>query len=237
MPKHLTASAMILLLFSPTLAAAQESGFFAGLDLSAGAAFGSSTTRDGGAPWAGGGIVDKVSFGALSGVGVRAGYRFDPTFSTFGSLDFLRGDVRWRASYPLFGVQSTFEGAAVSTVIMGNLAGDFALGETTVLRARAGFGLSLNTLADIVETEMATGTFVADVAQRMRVSPAARIGVGIAQQIAPGAEFGIETGLTYVGSFETGDSRTGNLGATAIKPYRIDDVWAANVSASLRVEF
>ena len=53
----------------PATALAEDAGFFAGLDATGGIAFGSSSTTDGGAPFAGGGIVDNVKFRGTVGLG------------------------------------------------------------------------------------------------------------------------------------------------------------------------
>jgi len=43
--------------------------------------------------------------------------------------------------------------------------------------------------------------------------------------------------LAYSGRFETGKTRSGNLGITDINPYEIKDAWRANLGASLSFEF
>lgn len=218
-------------------AIAGDAGFFAGLDASVGTAWGSSNTTDGGAPFAGGGVVENVKFGTAYGVGGHAGYRFSRAFSAFVSYRHGRGDVSWDAEFPLFGVASRFEGTAVGNAVMANAAYDFALSDRTSLGVTAGAGLSFNSLSGIVETDVGTGLFLADVAGGDRTSPVARIGAGIRHRISPGATLALDASIAYGGGFATGDTRSGNLGVTDINPYKIDDVWRADLGASVRFRF
>jgi hypothetical protein len=48
---------------------------------------------------------------------------------------------------------------------------------------------------------------------------------------------GLDALLTYTGGFETGDTRSGNLGITDINPYKIKDAWRANLGVSINFEF
>lgn len=218
-------------------ASAQNTGFFAGLDVSAGLASGSSDTVDGGAPFAGGGVVENVDFGATVGIGGHAGYRFSPALSAFVSYQHSRGDVRWDADFPLIGVASGFEGTAVSNAVMGNLSYDVPLSGATSLEFAAGAGLSFNVLSGVVETDKGTGIFLSDVAEHTRTSPVARIGAGLRHQVSPGVALGLNLSASYAGGFETGDTRSGNLGITEINPYKIDDVWRVDLGASVRFRF
>lgn len=221
----------------PVSALANDTGFFAGLDLSGGTAFGSSKATDGGAPWAGGSVVDNIRFGNTAGIGAHAGYRFDPALSGFISYRHVRGDVGWRATFPMIGAASDFNGTVISNIIMGHLAYDFALSDATSIRTSAGIGLSLNSLSKVVETQLGSGLFLADVADHTQISPAARISAGIQHRFAPNAMVGLDASVSYTGNFETGSTRSGNLGITPIVPYKIDDVWRTSLSASLRFEF
>lgn len=54
---------------------------------------------------------------------------------------------------------------------------------------------------------------------------------------APNATLGLNASLGYTGSFETGDTRSGNLGVTSVGPYKLADVWRADLGVSLRVQF
>lgn len=230
----LTTIAALLL---PASALAQDSRFFAGLDASAGLALGSSSTTNGGAAFAGGGVVDNVTFGETLGVGGHFGYRLDPSLSTFVSYGHFRGSVSWDADFPLFGVASNFRGNAVSNVVMGNMTYDWALSDTTSMRASAGLGVSINSLSSVVETDEGTGVFLADVANHTRISPTAEISAGIQHRVTPNTVLGLHAAVSYAGGFETGDTRSGNLGVTPITPYKIDHVWRANLGASIRFEF
>ena len=230
-------SAAATLLLAPVSAFADDAGFFAGLDAAGGIAFGSSDTTDGGAAFAGGGVVENVKLGRVAGIGGHAGYRFDSPLSAFVSYQYLRGDVSWDARYPLFGIASNFEGTAVSHVLMGNLAYDFALSDATSLRTTAGLGLSFNTLSSVVEADAGTGLFLADLAEKTKVSPAAQVGAGIQHKLTDSITWGLSTSVSYSGSFETGTTRNGNLGVTPINPYKIDDVWRVNLGTSIRFRF
>lgn len=229
-----TLAAMV---FLPAPAVAQDTGFFAGLDVSGGLAFGSSSTRNGGAAVAGGGIVNSVKFDDTFGIGGHIGYRFDPSRSAFISYQHIRGDVSWGANFPSFGVASDFKGDAISNVIMGNLAYDWALSGMTSIQFGAGLGVSINSLSNVVETDQGTGLFLADVAGHTRISPAAQLSLGIQQKITPNATLGLNAAVGYTGGFETGETRNGNLGVTSITPYKIDNVWRASLQASVRFEF
>ena len=226
-----------LALLVPGSAWAGDSDFFAGLDMSGGLASGSSSTTDGGAAFAGGGVVGNVRFDGTVGIGGHVGYRFDPSWSAFVSYEHIRGGVSWDASFPLYGVTSDFDGDATSNVVLGNLAYDWALSDTTTIGANAGLGLSINSLSGIVETDRGTGLFLSDVEDHTHLSPAARLGVGLQHKIAPNVVLGLNAAVSYVGGFETGDTRSGNLGVTAITPYKIDDVWRGSLGASLKVAF
>jgi hypothetical protein len=229
--------ALILLAFLPVVASAEESRFFAGLDVLGGAAFGSSSTTDGGAPFANGGVVKNVKFGKTVGLGGHVGYRVDRSLSGFISYQHIRGDIDWDADFPFIGAASQFEGKAISNAILGNVAYDLPLSDTTAVRATAGLGLTFNSLSDVVETDGPTGLFLSDVESHTKISPMVQIGAGIQYEIAPNALLGLDASFAYVGGFETGNTRNGNLGVTDINPYRIDDVWRANLSASITIMF
>lgn len=229
--------ATVVAMTLPAPAFAQDSGVFAGLDVSAGLASGSSSTTDGGAPFAGGGVVENVDFGTTVGIGGHLGYRLNPAFSAFVSYQHSRGDVSWDADFPLIGAASAFEGTAVSNAVMANIGYDVPLSGATSLEFTAGAGLSFNVLSGVVETDKATGIFLSDVAEQTRTSPVARIGAGLRHQVSPGVALGLNLSASYGGGFETGDTRSGNLGITEINPYEIDDIWRVDLGASVRFRF
>ncbi len=222
---------------APAPALAQERGFFAGLDLAAGTASGSSNTRDGGAAFAGGGVVRKVKFGGTTGIGGHLGYRFGPEWSVLVSYQHVRGDIDWDADFPLFGVASGFSGKATSQLLMGHVAYDWALSASTAIRATAGLGLASNTLSNVVETDKGSGLFLSDVAKHTETEPAAMLGIGVQHRLRPKVLLSVDATVSYVGGFRTGDTRSGNLGVTPITPYKIDDVWRAGIGAAVRWEF
>jgi hypothetical protein len=230
-------SALIFSTLIPAPGVAQEPGFFAGLDVSAGIAQGSSDTRDGGASFAGGGIVDGVKFGNTTGIGGHAGYRLDPSWSLFLSYQYARGDVRWRAAFPAIGAASRFSGTAYSHTVLANVGYEKPLTSTVTLQASAGLGVAFNALADVVEKDEATSAFLSDVAKHTRANPAARIGLGLRYAVAKHATIGLDAAITYIGGFRTGDTRSGNLGVTPITPYDIDGVWRTSLSASAGMRF
>lgn len=228
------------LVFSASVPAsgfAGEPGFFAGLDVSAGMAQGSSDTRDGGAGFAGGGIVDGVKFGNTAGIGGHVGYRLDPSWSVFLSYRYVRGDIRWRAAFPAIGVASRFSGTALNHTVLANVGYEIPLTSATAFQATAGLGVAFNALAGVAETDEATSAFLSDVADHTQASPAARIGLGLRYAATRHATIGLDAALTYVGGFRTGNTRSGNLGVTPITPYDIDGVWRTSLSASAEVRF
>lgn len=221
----------------PCTAVAEDAGAFGGVDVLGGVASGSSSTIDGGAPSVGGGIVGDVELGPTMGLRGHLGYRFDSSWSAFVSYQHIAGDVNWTADFPVFGVSSAFNGTAASDAILGNIAYDLRLSDTTVFRAAAGLGVSFNTLSDVIETDAPTGAFLARLAAHTTIAPTAQVEAGIEHAVTSNTTLGLGASLAYVGGFETGNTRHGNLGTTAINPYRIDDVWRANIAASIRVRF
>jgi hypothetical protein len=213
-----------------------QPGFFAGLDVSGGMAQGSSSTRDGGAPFAGGGIVRNLKFDNTVGIGGHAGYRFS-ALSVFLSYAHIRGDVSWDAVFPGIGAASGFAGAAASDVILANVAYEFPLSDAVALSTSGGVGVAFNALSGLEETDRGTGLFLSDVAGHTQASPAARLGVGLRYRMDPNLEWGLDASVLYTGGFRTGDTRRGNLGVTGIVPYEIDDVWRADLGVSFRYRF
>jgi hypothetical protein len=92
-------------------------------------------------------------------------------------------------------------------------------------------------LHSFVETDVASGVFVADVKERTRISPVAQIGGGIRHSITRDIALGLNVSMRYTGGFETGNNRSGNLGVAPISPYRIDDVRRTDLSATIRFQF
>src|SRR5690606_23175705 len=212
-------------------------GFFVGLDASVGTVSGSSNTTDGGAPFAGGGVVRNVDFGTATGFGGHVGYRFNAAVSAFVSYRRLSSDVRWDADFPLAGVASSFRGKAVAHAVTANIGYDLAISDAVTARAAAGAGLTFNVLSDVVETDQGSGLFLADVARRTRTKPMAQLSLGIEHRISPGVAAGLTASASYGGGFETGDTRVGNLGVTDINPYRIGHIWRTGLAASVRFRF
>jgi hypothetical protein len=237
MPSRPLAALVIAAIIVPAPAIAADPGFFAGIDASAGTASGSSHTTDGGAPFAGGGIVRNVDFGTTIGFGGHVGYRFNAAVSAFVSYRHVRGDIGWDADFPSIGAASSFHGKAVSDAIAANVAYDLPVAAATVVRASAGAGLAFNVLSHVVETDRPTGLFLSDVAHRTRTEPVVRLGLGVEHRLAPRLAAGLAASASYDGGFETGDTRSGNLGITAINPYRIGHVWRTGLAASIRFRF
>lgn len=234
--RRLTPAALTILALSIPVSA-QEDGFFAGLDLTGGAAFGSSSTTNGGMAPDAGGVVANVTFGNTIGIGGHVGRRIDPALSAFVSYRHIRGSVSWDAHFSRYGGTSDFGGDAISNVIMANIAHDWAVADDTFLRTSAGLGVSINSLTGVVETDRASGSFVTDVADHASLSPALEIGAGLRHRITPAAILGLEAAISYAGGFRTGDTRKGNMGVTAITPYEIDHVWRADLGASVKFAF
>lgn len=219
-----------------TSAYAQESGFFAGVDMSGGTTQGSSSTRDGGAPFAGGGIVNKLKLGNTVGFGGHVGYRFSD-LSVFLSYQHVRGSVSWNADFPAIGSTSNYAGSAITDAVLANVAYDWPLTHVLAFRASAGLGVAFNTLSGVVENDQATGAFLSDVGNHTQVSPAAQVGVGFRYKPMPRMALGLDAVVAYTGGFRTADTRTGNLGVTQIVPYRIDNVWRPTLLVSFQYRF
>ena len=233
-----------ILLILPLSAFAGESGFFAGIDVSGGTAHGRSSTKNGGGdahtntPGAGG-IVENVKFKDTTGIGGHVGYRFNESLATFITYQHMRGNVSWDADYPTYGggVASSFDGRATSNILMGNVAYEWALTQATSLRASAGLGVAYNSLSNITEINKPDGAFVSKVANHREVSPAAQIGAGLRHKVSSNIALGLDVLVSYTGGFETGVTRSGNIGVTRINAYKINDVWRANLGASLTFSF
>lgn len=226
--------------FFPVGAAAGKQNFFAGLDVFAGMAFGSSSTKDGGGlpPFgAADGVVGNVRFGETVGVGGHVGYRFDPAWSASISYHHIFGDIRWDATFPAFGSVSRIAGDATSDVLVANVIHMRHLSDATALSLKAGLGVGFNRLSDLVETRKADGHFISNVAGKTKAAPVAQIGAGVLHSFSPNATIGFDALLSYAGGFETGSTRRGNLGVTGINPYRIENVWRTNLGVSARFEF
>lgn len=232
---RLLALTSVLLAAWPTAGFAENRGVIAGLDIGLGTARGSSKTTDGGAPFAGGGIAGDVEFGTATAIGGHIGYRVDPALSLTLSYRHVRGDIRWSADFPQIGAMSRFEGAAISNVILGNVAYTLPISRAVGVDLGAGAGLTINRLSRVNETDGSTGIFLSQVASRSKIYPAARVAAGMHYWIMPGAALGVDAAFGYAGGFVTGSTRSGNLGITAINPYRIGNVWRADIGASFRV--
>jgi hypothetical protein len=215
---------------------AEDDAFFAGVDFSVGAAHGSSSTTDGGASFAGGGVVTDVDFGGSTMIGGHVGYRIDSALSGFISYQHHSGDIRWSVDFPMFAVSSGFGGTAISDAVTGNLAYEIPVSEAAAVRIAAGAGLAFNRLSGIVETDSGTGIFLADVESHTRLSAVARVEAGLRYRIAPRVALGLKGSFSYAGGFGTGDTRSGNLGVTEINPYRIGDVWRKDLGVSLTLD-
>jgi len=224
----------------PVAARAEDRDFFAGVDVLGGVATGSSSTKDGGGvlpSFNGDGVVENVRFGGLVGIGAHIGYRFKPSWSAIVSYQHVRGNVSWDARFATYGGRSSFDGTASSDVIMGSIAYARPLSEATSVSVKAGLGVTFNRLSDLVETDRGTGLFGSDVAGHTKTGPTAQIGLGIQHRLSPSATIGLDAAFAYVGGFETGNTRNGNLGVTNINPYKIDDVWRGTLGVSLKVAF
>ena len=217
MPSGRLIPAVIAAVLFPAPALAGAPGFFVGLDASVGTVSGSSNTTDGGAPFAGGGVVRNVDFGTATGFGGHVGYRFNAAVSAFVSYRRLSSDVRWDADFPLAGVASSFRGKAVAHAVTANIGYDLAISDAV--------------------TAQGSGLVLADVARRTRTKPMAQLSLGIEHRISPGVAAGLTASASYGGGFETGDTRVGNLGVTDINPYRIGHIWRTGLAASVRFRF
>ena len=234
MIRHSIALLTLATALLPLSSIAQEPGFFAGLDASAGMAHGSSGTDNGGG-FGGGGVVDKVKFGTTAGFGLHAGYQFDRHLSGFLSYQYVRGNVSWDARFPPPDSTTNFSGTAVTHAVLLNVGYDWLPADATTIRATAGLGLAFNTLSDV--TEKYHGVFAADLEDHTSTNPIAQIGASIRHAVTPKTTLGLSATVAYTGGFKTGNTRDGNLGRTVINPYEIDDVWRASLGVSLETRF
>ncbi len=231
------AYALIASIIVPTSALAEARGYFWGLDASVGTASGSSSTTDGGAPFAGGGVTSHVKFGSTTGIGAQAGYRIDPDLAVFASYQHIHGHVAWRAHFPLVGASSEFTGKATTQALMVNVSHRWPLSDATSIKARLGLGVAANSLSGMVETDSASGSFLSNPANHTKTSPTALIGASVQHEVTQKTLLGFDISVAHSGSFQTGNTRTGNLGVTSITPYKIDKVWRVNLGASVNMAF
>lgn len=244
MPASNHISALIIALILPVPVIAENAGFFAGIDASSGIAHGHSNTKNGGGdpinniPGAGG-IVENVKFKEVNGIGAHVGYQFNDTLSAFISYQHIRSKVSWDANFPLFGggVASSFNSTATSNALFGNIACEWALTDLTAIKTSAGLGFTYNTLSSTKEIDKASGLFLSKVASHREISPAMQLAGGLRHKVSPNLTLGIDALIAYMDGFETGDTRSGNLGVTRINPYKIDGVWRASLDASLTFHF
>lgn len=237
MQLKILAFTFVLLAIPPATAVAEKKQFFAGLEAAGGVATGSSGTINGGAAFAGGGIVNNIKFGETVGIGGHIGYQMSEASSVFLSYQYIKGDVSWDADFPLIGEASAFKGSAISNTIMGNLAYEFPLSNTLSITTSASAGAGFNALSGLVETDKQSHIFLSKVKGHTTIHPIAQIGTGIRYNIAPNAALGINASVAYSGGFETGKTRKGNLGVTSISPYEIEDVWRGNLGVSFTFAF
>jgi opacity protein-like surface antigen len=214
-----------------------DSGFYAGLDITGGKTFGSSDTRNGGSGLAGGGIVENVEFDDSAGIGGHIGYKLNPALSASVSYQYIRSGLRWDARFPSISAASGFKGHAISHEIMAKLSYGRALSDKASFHVDAGAGFTINTLSNVIETDVGTGLFLSNVGEHASIHPAAQIGAGIERGVTPALKLDLKTSLDYIGGFETGNTRKGNLGVTAITPYKIDRVWRASLGAAMHISF
>lgn len=237
-PRRILLTLVALSALLPATGFAHAHGFFAGLDASGGITHGSSSTRDGGWPPAGGGIVSDVKFKHTAGIGGHVGYHFDSRWSVFLSYRYTRSDISWKATYPDLDEASLFDGKASSNTILANVGYDIPLANALVLSATAGVGVAYNSLHDVVETDAYDSSpFLSDVEDHDHTSTAAQLGVGLRYAATPRTTISLDFAATYQGGFRTGDTRSGNLGVTPINPYKIDDVWRMSLGASVVTRF
>lgn len=228
---------VFLLCLFPVSASAGETGFFTGIDVTAGKAFGSSDQTNGGAPAAGGGIVKNVKLNDTIGLGGHLGYRFDNAVSVSLGYQHIWGDVSWDANFPAISYTSTYDGTAISDAILVNLSYDIAVSDTLSITPAAGIGLTFNSFSGVTERSKSTGQFLSSVGDDTKISPAAQVGLGFGYKIAQSIRLDINSVLAYTGEFQTGSTRRGNLGVTGITPYEIGDVWRASLGASINFKF
>lgn len=229
--------ALLFLAAQPIMARADDSPFFAGIDILGGGAVGSSHTTNGGGTASGGGVVNNVKFGASAGIGLHGGYQITPEASAFLSYQFFKGDIRWNADFPVIGFTSIYKGSAISNMFMGNLAYEFPLSESLALKTTVGAGASLNALTGLQESDQQSGLFLSKVKGKTTLNPVAQVGAGIRYKPSPATALHLNASMAYSGGFETGKTRKGNMGITQINPYEIENVWRGNLGVSFTIAF
>lgn len=237
---YLLASATALLLFTgiafvPAVVRADDRGFFAGADAGAVFRFGSSHTTHGGASFGGGATVHNVDFDTAYQLGGHAGYRFSSNLAVFVSYNYIGGDVSWQASFAGDSPDGHFDGNAISHVAMANITYTPWTSDATALNITLGVGASVNQLQSVKESYPAQEFHLSD---GTKVSPAARVEIGIRHQLASWLELGANAAVTYYGGFQTGNERTGVIpGKTPIGRYGIDPAWGVSVAGAIRMTF
>lgn len=225
--------------FASCMAAAAASGspFFVGMEFSIGPTSGSSSETNGGAPWAGGGVVSDVQVGSSTMLGGHVGYRFNPNWAVSVGYQRSKADIRWNADFPNIWFKSHYAGSAISNQLIGNLLYAIPLSDpAATIHLSAGGGLAFNKLSNIVESTLETGVFLSDVADNSQTAPVGQLGAGLSYRLSPKVVLGLNGKLSYVGKFETGNTRSGNLGVTDINPYRIDNMWRKSIGVTLGVD-
>lgn len=207
---------------------------------------GTSSSENSGASFGGGGDVSQIDFDAGSSIGGMIGRSFsDGNWAVGLSFDHLVSDTSFEASFPFENQVSIFEGQAESDVVMVNLLRRFRLStgsHPVSLLIGAGVGAAFNSLVDITE-DFRGGDGVADeiIAEDSNTDFAARGTCAIDYAVNNWMSIQISGNAFYLGTFQTGNSRTGPVSLASmtqdIEPYVLDDIWGIGVLAGITVHF
>ena len=204
-----------------------------------------SSSKDSGAAFGGGGDVSQIDFDAGSSIGGMVGRFFsDGNWAVGLSLDHLVSDTSFEASFPFQNQVSIFEGKAESDVVMVNLLRRFRLStgsHPVSLLVGVGIGAAFNSLVDITE-DFRGGDGIPDekIAEDNNIDFAARGACVLDYALNDWISIQISGNAFYLGTFQTGNSRTGPVSLASmtqdIEPYVLD-AWGMGVLAGISVRF
>ncbi|MGF0537907.1 outer membrane beta-barrel protein [Agrobacterium sp. ES01] len=212
---------------------AEDLGWFT--DINAGAAFisGDSDTTTGGRD--GDGIVSKVKFDDEFVVGGRIGYRFSDPLAVFISYDYLGSNVSWAGTFP--GGPAYFDGRAISNIVLANVSYGYNITENTRLNATAGAGVAINQLNDIDEASFKGATPYANLDDGTHTSFAGRAGLELQHNVTESLSLNLGANISYLGSYESGNGRDRSGLYEPINAYELSPIWAATITAGIRLKF
>jgi hypothetical protein len=215
----------------------QDGHFFAGVDVSGGMATGSSGTKNGGDSFGKGGTVNNLKFKETFGIGAHAGYQFTPALSAFLSYHHTSGDIHFDADFPNRYISTSIKGKAETDALLANVAYAWDLTDDTTIHASAGAGVAFNQLKGLVEHLKINGNFTSTLTDQTKAHPMAQLGIGVTHQLSKDLSASVAMSTAYVGNYETGNTRQYISKTRKITPYKINDVWRTQFTASVNYQF